>query len=254
MPGQQQKASSKGIEDNAPLRDSASKLPLQSLSFQFRNSQVNNLTAQIMKIPDRARLIRQCIQIYERGAHVFYNGDQSLALYVIMSGSIKTYLTTADGKEQALGFHLPRDVFGYDGAENQPHQSSAVTLEKTSVCRLAFAIFSDYDLSHGYPRLISDQLAHDYHLFVMLTKKNANGRVASFLCDLSRRFEMNGYSPSEFNLSMSRHDLGNYLGLAVETVSRTLTRFKVDGMIDVNRRAIKINKLEQLRRIAGEIA
>ena len=252
MSSQPQNISSKEIEVTTPLGVPASKLSLQRLSDHFRNSQVNNLTAQMMQTPERAQLIQQYIQIYEPRACVYYNGDQSQALYVILSGSIKTSLTTEDGEEQVLGFHWPRDVIGFDVAENEAHKSSAVTLEKTSICKLPFALFSNYDRSPGYPKLFSDQLAHDHHMFVMLTKKDASGRVASFLCELSRRFEKNGYSSSEFTLSMTRHDIGNYLGLAVETISRTLTHFKTNELIDVDRRTIKINDPVQLRRLAGE--
>lgn len=243
-------ASTKKVKGIAPQRISASNLPLQNIDHQTRNSKDSFLTRQLMGIPGRIPSVKQNIRIFERRAHLFYNGDQSLALYVINSGSIKTYLTTENGEEQVLGFHLPRDMVGFDGIENQAHLSSAVALETTSVLRLAFTQLSDSDRARGYPRLLSTQLAHHYHLLVMLAKKDPSCRVASFLCDIARRFEINGYSYCEFNLSMSRHDIGNYLGLAVETISRTLTLFKKDGIIDVERRTIKINDPKKLRQIA----
>jgi CRP/FNR family transcriptional regulator len=244
-------ASKKEVKVITPSHISAPNLPLQNPGHQTCNSKDSYLTKQLMDIPGTVPLVKRNIRIYERGAHVFYNGDQSLALYVINSGSIKTYLTTENGEELVLGFHLPRDVVGFDGIENEAHLSSAVALETTSVLKLAFAQLSDSDRARGYPKLLSAQLAHDYHLRVLLAKKDANCRMASFLCDLARRFEMNGYSYSEFNLSMSRHDIGNYLGLAVETISRTLTVFRKDGLIDVDRRIIKINDPKKLRQIAG---
>ncbi len=233
------------------LRISASILPLQNLDHQTRNSKDSDLTKLLKDIPGRVSSGRQKIQIYERGAHIFCDGDQSLGLYVINSGSIKTYLTTEDGEEYVLGFHLPNDVFGFDGIESEAHLSSAVALETTSVRKLNLAQLTDSDRAHGYPKLLLAQLAHDYRLLVTLARKDARSRVASFLCDLARRFRMNGYSYSEFNLSMSRHSIGNYLGLTIETISRTLTRFQIDGIIDVNGRTIKINDPKKLRKIAG---
>lgn len=246
-----QQVSKKESEVIAPLGKSASNPPLQGLEFQTRNSRDSYLATQLRNISGKDPLVRKNIRIFERGAHIFYQGHQSLALYVINSGSIKAYLTTEGGEELVLGFYLPRDVIGLDGIENEVHQSSAVALETTSVCKFTFAQLSESDRARGFPKLLSAQLAHDYHRLVMLTKKDANSRVASFLCDFARRFETNGYSSSEFHLSMSRHDIGNYLGLAVETISRTLTRFQASGLIDVDRRAIKINDPEILRQIAG---
>jgi len=246
-----QQVSKKESEVIAPLGKSASNPPLQSLEFQTRNSRDSYLATQLRDIPGKDPLVRKNIRIFERGAHIFFEGDQSLALYVIYSGSIKAYLTTEGGEELVLGFYLPRDVVGLDGIENEVHQSSAVALETTSVCKFVFAQLSESDRARGFPKIFSAQLARDYRLLVILSKKDANGRVASFLCDFARRFETNGYSSSEFHLSMSRHDIGNYLGLAVETISRTLTHFQASGLIDVDRRAIKINDPEILRQIAG---
>jgi CRP/FNR family transcriptional regulator len=206
---------------------------------------------QMLSDPVKVELVRQSTRTVARGEHVFYIGDPSLALYIVRSGAIKIYCTTEGGKEQVLGFYLPGDVFGFDGAENEAHQSSAMVLEFASICTFPFASLSESGRGIGYPRLLSNQVSRDYRLIVLLAKSDAEGRVASFLCDLAGRFERNGYSPREFILSMSRQDIGNYLGLATESVSRALTRFQQRSIIEVDRRIITISNLEKLQHIAG---
>ena len=174
-------ASKKEVKDITPQRISASNLPLQNSDHQTLISKDSYLTKQLMDTPGRIPLVKRNIRIYERSAHIFYDGDQSLALYFINSGSVKTYLTTEDGEEQVLGFHLPGDVIGFDGIENEAHLSSAIALQTTSIRKLAFGQLSDSDRARGYPKLLSAQLAHNYHLLLMLAKKDASCRVASFL-------------------------------------------------------------------------
>lgn len=251
MPNQLSQLSNKNERIIEPSRGSASTPSFESLENKNHNAKDNYLTKQLRDFSGRDSSFKQNIRVYERGAHIFYNGDESQALYFINSGSLKTYLSTEDGEEHVLGFHFPRDVVGFDGIDNEAHQASAVTLETTSVYRLAFANLTDSARGRGYPKLLSAQLSHDYQMLTMLAKKDACYRMARFLCNLARRFEANGYSSSQFNLSMSRHDIGNYLGMAVETVSRTLTRFQTDRLIDVDRRSIRIICPNKLREIAG---
>ena len=185
------------------------------------------------------------------GEHVFREGDIFNALYVVRSGSVKSYLISNDGEEQVLGFYLPGDVFGLDGSEEHGRMSSGVTLETSTVCRLPIEDLDETSISKQLLKLTSSQLLRDHNLILMLARKDADGRVASFMIDLSRRYQARGYSPMAINLSMSRQDIGNYLGLAVETVSRTLTRFQDSGLISVRRRSVEILDMKSLQVIAG---
>ncbi len=184
------------------------------------------------------------------GEHIFREGDTFSSMCVVRSGSVKSYLISNDGEEQVLDFYLPGEVFGLDGSALRGHMSSAVTLETSTVCRLPLDDIDDSGISKKLIDLAARQLQRDHNLVLMLARKDAIGRLASFLCDLSHRYESRGYSAQAINLSMSRQDIGSYLGLAVETVSRTLTRFQDSGLINVHRRAVEIRDLKNLKNIA----
>jgi len=190
-------------------------------------------------------------KIGRKSEHVFREGEDSDCFFVVRSGSVKSYLLTEDGEEQVLGFYLPGDVFGLDTTEDQKRMSSAISLETSSVCRFPHVFLTE--TSHGVNllKLTAEQMQRDHNLVLMLARKDADGRIASFLDDLACRYQSRGYSSSAFVLTMSRQDIGCYLGLAVETVSRTLTRFQECGLLRVNRREVEILDHDVLRKMAG---
>jgi len=227
------------------------RLTPQTVSCQVCDTYGGCLAKQMLvshRQPDRTLKNNRGIKA---GEHIFREGDLSNALYVVRSGSVKSYLISNDGEEQVLGFYLPGDVFGLDGSEESGRMSSAVTLETSTVCRLPIEDLDENGISQQLLKLTSSQLLRDHNLVLMLARKDADGRLASFIYDLSRRYQARGYSAMAINLSMSRQDIGNYLGLAVETVSRTLTRFQDSGLINVRRRAVEILDLKSLQTIAG---
>ena len=242
------------IETTCSLRTDASnvtRLTPQSVDCQVCDPLGGCLSKQILQNhsqPDRSMKSNRSIK---SGEHIFREGEEYNAIYVVRSGSVKSYLISDDGEEQVLGFYLPGDVFGLDGSPDGGRMSFAVTLETSTVCRLAIDEIDDLGNSGKILNLSSRQLQRDHNLVLMLARKDADGRLASFLCDLSRRYESRGYSALSINLSMSRQDIGNYLGLAVETVSRTLTRFQESGLISVSRRAVDMYDLKGLTKIAG---
>lgn len=195
--------------------------------------------------------LQQAKRIYRKGEHIFREAELSEAFFVIRSGSVKTYFISADGEEQVLGFYLPGDVFGLDFNPKQARASSAVTLETSSLCRFPIAYLTEQSIGLNLLKLTSEQMIRDHNLVLMLARKDADGRIASFLTDLAHRYQARGYSGTAFNLTMSRQDIGCYLGLAVETVSRTLTRFQESGILSVNRRDVEILQPETLETLAG---
>ena len=209
------------------------------------------LGMQLVNSPGVSDHLKQAKRISRKGDHVFREGEEADSFYVVRSGSVKSYLVTEDGEEQVLGFYLPGDVFGLDTTESQKRMSSAITLETTSLCRFPHAYLTDKAQGANLLRITAEQMQRDHNLVLMLARKDADGRIASFLDDLASRYWTRGYSASAFLLSMSRQDIGCYLGLAVETVSRTLTRLQECGVLQVNRREVEILDHATLRKIAG---
>jgi len=209
------------------------------------------LGIQLLDNPDICEYLKQAKRISRKGEHVFREGEVADAFFVVRSGSLKSYLVTEDGEEQVLGFYLPGDVIGLDSTELQHRMSSAIMLETTSLCRFPYIYLADKAQGSNLLRITSEQMQRDHNLVLLLARKDADGRIASFLDDLACRYRARGYSASAFLLSMSRQDIGCYLGLAVETVSRTLTRFQECGVLQVNRREVEILDHATLRKIAG---
>lgn len=202
------------------------------------------------KIIERRKPVR-------RGEALFEASNHFRAIYAVRSGSIKTFSIDEHGNEQVTGFHLPGELLGLDAINTGKHPCTARALETSSVCEIPFEKLEE--LSNSIPglqrqmlRIMSKEIQHDQGLMTLLGKKTAEQRVASFLMSLSGRLKQRGFSVRDFNLSMSRSDIGNYLGLAVETVSRIFTRFQTDGLLTVRRKHILIHDLEKLSTIAEQ--
>jgi CRP/FNR family transcriptional regulator len=194
-----------------------------------------------------------------RGDPVFQVGDPSQSLYAVHSGCIKTCTPTADGHEQILGFHLPGELVGLDALENENHVCGAVALETVHVCELPLEQLEDMchrlsALPHRLLRLIGREVTAGHAMLLLLGKRSAEERLATFLVNLASRFRQRGFSEKEFGLSMPRDDIANYLGLARETVSRLFTRFQADGLLSVQRRRVRIHDMQRLQTLATSAA
>lgn len=192
----------------------------------------------------------------KRGEYLFHIGESFQSIYAVRSGSIKTYVPTEDGGEQITGFYLPGELLGLDAINTGRHPCAARTLETTSLCEIPYerlAILSNQipNLQKQLLKVMSRELLHDQSLLMLLGKKNAEQRLAAMLISFSDRYQQRGFSPTDFNLSMSRNDIGNYLGLAVETISRLFTRFQEEELLEVNRRRIVIKNHKKLQRMTG---
>ncbi len=186
-----------------------------------------------------------------RGEHLFRIGDRFRSLYAVRSGSLKTYATSEDGQEQIMGFHLPGELVGLDAIANDVHPLAARALETTSICEIPFDSFES--LSNQLPslqrqmlRVMSQEIHNDEQNMLTLGQRSAEERLAAFLISLSNRYRRRGFSSTQFNLTMSRGDIGNYLGLALETVSRLFTRFQNEGLLKVERRNIELIDRQRL--------
>ena len=192
----------------------------------------------------------------DRGEAIFRAGNPFEHLYVVRTGSVRTIHPGSEGDDQVIGFHLPAELVGLDAISEGVHQCDAVALERTSVCALPFArlerIAAEIPaLQRQLHRMISRQMNQDHLHLVAVGRRTARERLALFLHSLSERLASGGYSATDFRLSMSREDIANYLGLALETVSRLLTKLAEDGVIRVERRRVLVVDPEKLARIAG---
>ena len=189
-----------------------------------------------------------------RGHHLFQMGDEFKNLFVVKTGTVKTYTQCPDGGEQVVGFHLPGEVIGFDGIELNKHGCSAKALETSAICELPFNRLEELtaeipSLQHQIFRLLSKEITKDTSLMILLGKSTAEERLAAFLLSLSSRFHHRGFSATEFNLSMSRQEIGSYLGLALETVSRLFTHFQDQEILHVNRKHVEIRDIQGLQKL-----
>ena len=194
---------------------------------------------------------------FKRGQVLYRSGDAFTYVYAIRSGSVKTFISTDDGRLQITGFHVPGELLGLNALGDNCHNCEAVALEATSVCEISMDCFKELvkqipSAHYQMLRMMSKEIKLNQELMLLLGKKNAEERLATYLLSLSRRFAMRNYSPTHFNLSMSRGDIGDYLGIAEETVCRLFTRFQEEGIISSERRYIVLNDLERLSAIARE--
>lgn len=181
------------------------------------------------------------------------DGDKFHSLYAVRSGSFKSYVCDKDGVEQIIGFHFPGDIIGFDALKDNTHNSSTQALETSMVCELPYDVLDE--MSDKFPKLrqqmmrfMSAEIKHDHDLMMLLSKRRAEERLLHFLSHLSQRFEERGFSAKQFNLSMTRNEIGNYLGLTVETISRLLTRFQKEGLIKVDGKLITLLDLDGVYR------
>jgi CRP/FNR family transcriptional regulator, anaerobic regulatory protein len=192
----------------------------------------------------------------QKGEYLFHTGDNFNSIYAVRSGSIKTYSESEQGDEQITGLYLPGELLGLDAIHDHNHPCSAIALETTSLCEIPFDTLEH--MSEAIPslnkqlfRIMSKEIASDQTLLMLMAQKNAEERLAAFLVNLSSRLKQRNFSETEFYLSMSRKDIGNYLGLTIETISRTFSRFQNEGLLTTQRKYVNILKLHELRNIAG---
>ena len=191
-----------------------------------------------------------------RGASLYHSGDNFESLYAVRSGAFKTVGVSRDGAEKITGFHLPGELLGLEAINGGRHGYNAVALEDSEVCIIPFAPLEQMALSlpalqHQLLRLVSGDISRDYGLMLLLGSMTAEQRLAAFLLSLARRHQRLGYAGDRFLLRMTREEIGNYLGLTLETVSRLLSRFQREGLIAVHQRDVEILGKDRLMEMVG---
>lgn len=193
---------------------------------------------------------------FEKGEMLFRQGESFGSLFALRSGCVKTYSVTDAGEEQITGFYLPGELIGLSGIDTDIFPVNAIAIETTTVCEIPYPKFEELtdeipDLKRQLISSLSKTIRRDMQMMLLLSQKDAEARIANFLLDLATRIQRRGYSADFIYLAMSRNEIANYLGLAVETVSRIFSRLQKSNAIKVNGRAVEILDSEGLSRIAG---
>ena len=192
----------------------------------------------------------------QKNEHLYEESEDFTAVYAVRSGAIKAYHITGDGEEQVTGFYFPGEILGMDGISKDKYTCSAKALETSAVCEIPFHRFEELaaqvpSMQRHFFQLMSQEITSDQQLITLLSKNSAEERVAALLVSISARNARRKLSNTSFRLPMSRTDIGNFLGLTVETVSRVMSRFNKQGLINVDGKDVMLLDLEGLKEIAN---
>ncbi len=195
----------------------------------------------------------------KRGTALFRVGEKFSSLYAIRTGFFKTCMVTPEGRGQVTGFHMAGEIIGLDGIVSEQHCCDAVALEDAEICVLPFerleALSREVSaLQHHVHRIMSREIVREHGVMLLLGSMRAEERLAAFLLNLVQRLHARGFSRTELVLRMTREEIGSYLGLKLETVSRTFSKFVEDGVIEVKHRYVRIMDAEALKRIVNSPA
>ncbi len=192
----------------------------------------------------------------KRGGTLFRNGEPFTSLFAIRTGFFKTCVATEDGRDQVTGFQMAGEIIGLDGIVSDRHTCDAVALEDAEVCVMPFENIEELSrevkaLQHHVHKIMSREIVREHGVMLLLGSMRAEERLAAFLLNLVQRLHARGFSQSELVLRMTREEIGSYLGLKLETVSRTFSKFVEEGIVEVKQRHVRIIDATALRNIVN---
>lgn len=192
----------------------------------------------------------------KRGATLFRNGEPFTSLYAIRTGFFKTCIATEDGRDQVTGFQMAGEIIGLDGIVNDQHTCDAVALEDAEVCVMPFDRIEELSrevtaLQTHVHKIMSREIVREHGVMLLLGSMRAEERLAAFLLNLVQRLHARGFSQTELVLRMTREEIGSYLGLKLETVSRTFSKFVEEKIVEVKQRHVRILDPDALKRIVN---
>ncbi|MBD2858218.1 fumarate/nitrate reduction transcriptional regulator Fnr [Spongiibacter sp. KMU-158] len=192
----------------------------------------------------------------QKGQHLYRQGENFQSIYAVRSGAIKAYSTTDDGEEQVTGFYFPGEILGMDGIGQNRYASSAQAMDVSAICEIPFHRMEELSgklpsMQKHFFKLLSQEIVEDQRHITLLSKNSAEERLAALLVSISARHARRGLSATSFRLPMSRGDIGNFLGLTIETVSRVFTRFAKQGLISIANKDVTLIDLEKLKETAN---
>ncbi len=222
------------------------------------NCRLNSICLPLALESDDVEQLEEIVQRskpIQKGRFLYHEGDDFQSVYAVRSGALKAFRTTDSGREQVTGFYFPGEILGMDGISNNLHASSAQALETTAVCEIPFNSLEKLSaqmpsLQRHFFQIMSREITEDQQLITLLSKNSAEERVAALILSISSRNARRKLSATRFRLPMSRIDIGNYLGLTVETVSRVFSRMQKLNFLQVNNKEIEIMDLDGIRSLA----
>jgi CRP/FNR family transcriptional regulator len=190
----------------------------------------------------------------KRGQALFQTGEKFSALFAVRTGFFKTAVTAEDGRDQVTGFQMAGEIMGLDGIVNEHHSCDAIALEDAEVCVMPFERIEEISrevgaLQHHVHKIMSREIVREHGVMLLLGSMRAEERLAAFLLNLVQRMQARGFSSSALILRMTREEIGSYLGMKLETVSRTFSKFAGEGLIEVKQRQVSILNAEALQRL-----
>jgi CRP/FNR family transcriptional regulator len=236
----------------SPLRLEPFKVACSSCNLRELCLPVGMTNDQLLKL-DAMVATRRTVQ---RGDALFRSGEAFQSLYAVRTGFFKTCVGNEDGRDQVTGFQMAGELLGLDGIGTERHTCDAVALEDSQVCVIPFHQLEDLsrevsDLQRQFHRIMSREIVRDHGVMLLLGSMRAEERLAAFLLNLTQRLQSRGFSASELILRMTREEIGSYLGLKLETVSRTFSKFQDDGFLEVKQRQIRILDQDGLQKLVN---
>lgn len=194
-----------------------------------------------------------------RGQTLFQAGEAFLSLYAVRTGFFKTCVSSSDGRDQVTGFQMAGELLGLDGISTDQHSCDAVALEDSQVCVIPYSQLEALsreigELQHQFHKLMSREIVREHGVMLLLGGMRAEERLAAFLLNLTQRLQARGFSASSLVLRMTRDEIGSYLGLTLETVSRAFSKFQEEGLLDVKQRQIRVLDPAKLQGLVGRAA
>ncbi len=244
-----QNIAEKGSAKNSTDVDNCSHCNLKKICFS------HGLTSDELSVFEGS--VERTLKIAKK-EKLFSRGDPLKSVYAIKAGSIKTFLSSSKGQAQVLGFHMPGDLLGFDGFADDHHTSDAVAMEDTMLCELPMANFENLcDVLPGLRKVMMQQVGSEisrhHSLVLTLGQMQTEERLATFLLRLSCYYNSRGYSCTQFNLPMPRHDLANFLGMAPETLSRMFAKLEKLEVISIKKREVSITDMDKLMDSSHEL-
>ena len=240
-----------------PAKSSVKEMPLSVIKAACSNCNLHELCLPLGMSNEEMQQIDDLVanrRRVKRGEHLYRAGQAFDAIYAIRSGFFKTDVLMEDGRDQVTGFQMAGELLGLDGIGTEIHSCNAVALEDSEVCTIPFAHLESLsreiqNLQKHFHKVMSREIVRDHGVMLLLGTMRAEERLAAFLLNLSQRFTARGFSPSEFYLRMTREEIGSYLGLKFETVSRAFSRFQEEGLVAVQQKHIRILDIPGLKKL-----